>query len=162
MMCVSGLLDLANSYCETQLKCLCERIIKQGITVDNAAMLLAAALKYEAQVRNRRMLMVSSLLACDAGAEKKRRGGYLNESARKRLSGVQQTFSPIWDFAFTHSEVGLVQVTQVVTPFFARGLLQIFFVVYSQKLSPRMQVCRCLFHKGPKEEQYQIFMLKHC
>jgi len=44
-----SLLDLANSYCETQLKCLCERIIKQGITVDNAAMLLAAALKYEAQ-----------------------------------------------------------------------------------------------------------------
>ncbi|KAJ7392624.1 RCC1 and BTB domain-containing protein 1 [Desmophyllum pertusum] len=43
-----GLLDLANSYCETQLKRLCERIIKQGITVDNAAMLLAAALKYEA------------------------------------------------------------------------------------------------------------------
>ena len=49
---VSGLLDLANSYCETQLKRLCERIIKQGITVENAAMLLAAALKYEAQVRN--------------------------------------------------------------------------------------------------------------
>jgi len=43
-----GLLDLANSYCETQLKRLCERIIKQGITIDNAAMLLAAALKYEA------------------------------------------------------------------------------------------------------------------
>ena len=44
---------MANSYCETQLKRLCERIIKQGITVDNAAMLLAAALKYEAVVRNK-------------------------------------------------------------------------------------------------------------
>lgn len=43
-----GLLDLANSYCETQLKHQCERIIKQGITVENAAMLLAAAIKYEA------------------------------------------------------------------------------------------------------------------
>lgn len=43
---------MANSYCETQLKRLCERIIKQGITIDNAAMLLAAALKYEATVRN--------------------------------------------------------------------------------------------------------------
>ena len=42
---------MANSYCETQLKRLCERIIKQGITVENAAMLLAAALKYEAAVR---------------------------------------------------------------------------------------------------------------
>ena len=84
IMCVSGLLDLANSYCETQLKCLCERIIKQGITVDNAAMLLAAALKYEAQVRNQRILMVSCLLAYDAGAEKKTRGGYLNESTEKR------------------------------------------------------------------------------
>ena len=50
---LAGLLDLANSYCETQLKRLCERIIKQGITVDNAAMLLAAALKYEAVVRNK-------------------------------------------------------------------------------------------------------------
>ena len=104
MTCVSGLLDLANSYCETQLKCLCERIIKQGITVDNAAMLLAAALKYEAKVRNRRMVMVSSLLACDAGAEKKTRGGYLNENAEKKnvMSGAQRTSSPIWDFAFTH------------------------------------------------------------
>ena len=45
-----GLLDLANSYCETQLKRQCERIIKQGITVDNSAMLLAAAIKYEAAV----------------------------------------------------------------------------------------------------------------
>ncbi|XP_078613708.1 RCC1 and BTB domain-containing protein 1-like isoform X1 [Branchiostoma floridae x Branchiostoma japonicum] len=44
-----GLLDLANSYCEQQLKKLCERIIKQGITVENAAMLLAAAIKYEAR-----------------------------------------------------------------------------------------------------------------
>ena len=42
---------MANSYCETQLKRQCERIIKQGITIDNAAMLLAAALKYEASVR---------------------------------------------------------------------------------------------------------------
>ena len=49
---LAGLLDLANSYCETQLKRLCERIIKQGITVDNAAMLLAAALTYEAVVRS--------------------------------------------------------------------------------------------------------------
>ncbi|XP_077987342.1 RCC1 and BTB domain-containing protein 1-like [Glandiceps talaboti] len=44
-----GLLDLANSYCEHHLKQLCEGIIKQGITVENAAMLLAAATKYEAK-----------------------------------------------------------------------------------------------------------------
>ncbi|EDO27021.1 predicted protein, partial [Nematostella vectensis] len=44
-----GLLDLANSYCESHLKQLCERIIKQGITVENAAMLMAAAIKYEAK-----------------------------------------------------------------------------------------------------------------
>ncbi|KXJ15070.1 RCC1 and BTB domain-containing protein 1 [Exaiptasia diaphana] len=43
-----GLLDLANSYCEIQLKKLCEKIIKEGITIDNAAMLMAAAIKYEA------------------------------------------------------------------------------------------------------------------
>lgn len=43
-----GLLDLANAYCESQLKRLSEKIIKHGITVQNALMLLAAALKYEA------------------------------------------------------------------------------------------------------------------
>ena len=46
----SGLLDLSNSYCESQLKRHCERIIQQGITVENAAMLYAAAIKYEAKV----------------------------------------------------------------------------------------------------------------
>ena len=50
------MLDLANSYCEIQLKHNCEHIIKQGITVENAAMLYAAAIKYDARVR---------LLFCD-------------------------------------------------------------------------------------------------
>jgi len=44
-----GLLDLANSYCEQQLKRRCERIIRQGITVHNVAMLYATAIKYQAQ-----------------------------------------------------------------------------------------------------------------
>ena len=44
------LMDLANSYCETHLKKQCERIIKQGIHVDNAALLLAASIRYEAKV----------------------------------------------------------------------------------------------------------------
>ncbi|XP_028401889.1 RCC1 and BTB domain-containing protein 1-like [Dendronephthya gigantea] len=44
-----GLLDLANAYCEPQLKRLSEMIIKNGITVQNAIMLLAAALKYDAE-----------------------------------------------------------------------------------------------------------------
>ncbi len=47
----TGLLDLANAYCEPQLKRLSEMIIKNGITVQNAIMLLAAALKYDAEVR---------------------------------------------------------------------------------------------------------------
>ena len=42
-----GLLDLANSYCEQQLKRRCERIIRQGITVHNVAMLYATAIKYQ-------------------------------------------------------------------------------------------------------------------
>ena len=42
-----GLLDLANSYCEQQLKRGGERIIRQGITVDNVAMLYATAIKYQ-------------------------------------------------------------------------------------------------------------------
>lgn len=44
-----GLLDLANSYCETQLKRHCERIIRYGISIENVAMLYAAAIKYEAK-----------------------------------------------------------------------------------------------------------------
>lgn len=44
-----GLLDLANAYCETRLKRLCERCIRQGITIDNAAMLYAAAIKFDAR-----------------------------------------------------------------------------------------------------------------
>jgi len=44
-----GLLDLANSYCEQQLKRRCERIIRQGIKVDNVAMLYATAIKYQAK-----------------------------------------------------------------------------------------------------------------
>jgi RCC1 and BTB domain-containing protein len=41
---------LANAYCETQLKRRCEHIIKQGITVENAAMLYASAIQYNAKV----------------------------------------------------------------------------------------------------------------
>ena len=47
---VLGLLDLANSYCEERLKQKCEEIICQGISVDNVAMLYAAAIKFEAKV----------------------------------------------------------------------------------------------------------------
>ncbi|GFT24725.1 RCC1 and BTB domain-containing protein 1 [Trichonephila clavipes] len=46
LIAVHGLLDLANSYCEVQLKKHCECIIKHGITVENVAMLYAAAIKY--------------------------------------------------------------------------------------------------------------------
>ncbi|KAJ8310354.1 hypothetical protein KUTeg_012219 [Tegillarca granosa] len=44
-----GLLDLANAYCELALKRMCEQIIKKGITVENVAMLYAAARKFEAK-----------------------------------------------------------------------------------------------------------------
>ncbi|KAG7169284.1 RCC1 and BTB domain-containing protein 1-like [Homarus americanus] len=43
-----GLLELANAYCEEALKHQCERIIRHGITTENAAMLYAVAIKYEA------------------------------------------------------------------------------------------------------------------
>ena len=49
----TGLLDLANAYCELILKKLCEQIIKKGMTTDNVAMLYAAAIKFEAKVRKR-------------------------------------------------------------------------------------------------------------
>ncbi|CAG5128531.1 unnamed protein product [Candidula unifasciata] len=44
-----GLLDLSNSYCEELLKMKCEGIIRQGISVENVAMLYAAAIKFGAQ-----------------------------------------------------------------------------------------------------------------
>ncbi|XP_059161859.1 RCC1 and BTB domain-containing protein 1-like [Physella acuta] len=44
-----GLLDLSNAYCEELLKKKCEAIIRQGISVDNVAMLYAAAIKFGAQ-----------------------------------------------------------------------------------------------------------------
>ena len=47
----SGLLDLANAYCEPILKKQCEQIIRHGITVQNVAMLYAASIKFEAKVR---------------------------------------------------------------------------------------------------------------
>jgi RCC1 and BTB domain-containing protein len=47
-VCATGLLDLANAYCEPHLKQVCEQRIKHGITVDNAAMLYSAAIKYDA------------------------------------------------------------------------------------------------------------------
>lgn len=52
-MMISGLLDLANAYCEEALKRDCERIIRHGITTENAAMLYAVAIKYEATVSSR-------------------------------------------------------------------------------------------------------------
>uniref|UniRef100_A0A914WLK2 BTB domain-containing protein n=1 Tax=Plectus sambesii TaxID=2011161 RepID=A0A914WLK2_9BILA len=44
-----GLLDLANCYCESALKEKCAQIIRKGITVDNSALLYAAALRFEAK-----------------------------------------------------------------------------------------------------------------
>ncbi|KAM8857587.1 RCC1 and BTB domain-containing protein 1 isoform 1-T1 [Synchiropus picturatus] len=44
-----GLLDLATSYCENRLKRLCQHIIKRGITVSNAFVLLSAAVRYDAE-----------------------------------------------------------------------------------------------------------------
>lgn len=44
-----GLLDLATSYCESGLKHQCEKLIKEGISVENSAILFAAAIKYNAK-----------------------------------------------------------------------------------------------------------------
>uniref|UniRef100_A0A672PLJ3 Regulator of chromosome condensation (RCC1) and BTB (POZ) domain containing protein 1 n=1 Tax=Sinocyclocheilus grahami TaxID=75366 RepID=A0A672PLJ3_SINGR len=48
-MSLTGLLDLATSYCENRLKKLCQHIIKRGITVENAFSLLSAAIRYDAE-----------------------------------------------------------------------------------------------------------------
>ena len=46
----TGLLDLATSYCENGLKSKCQNLIKNGINEENAALLFAAAIKYQADV----------------------------------------------------------------------------------------------------------------
>lgn len=50
-MCnVIELLDLANAYCETDLKRHCINMVKQGITIDNVAFLYSTAIEYNAEV----------------------------------------------------------------------------------------------------------------
>jgi len=44
-----GLLALANLYCEETLKIRCENLIKHNISVENSAVILEAALKYNAK-----------------------------------------------------------------------------------------------------------------
>jgi RCC1 and BTB domain-containing protein len=43
------LLKLANYYCETKLRCQCETLIKQSITIENAAKLYSSAIQYNAK-----------------------------------------------------------------------------------------------------------------
>ena len=55
-----GLLELANAYCELELKSRCQQLIRQGANVDNIAALYAISLKYDTQVRfmiKHRMIM---------------------------------------------------------------------------------------------------------
>lgn len=47
-----GLLDLAEAYCESQLKGKCELAIQQQVSVDNVAMVIAMATKYKTEVRD--------------------------------------------------------------------------------------------------------------
>lgn len=44
------LLKLADYYCETKLRNECEALIKQSITIENAAKLYASAIQYNAKV----------------------------------------------------------------------------------------------------------------
>ncbi|CAG2163500.1 unnamed protein product [Oppiella nova] len=41
------LLDLAESYCETDLKIKCVRLIRKGITIENVSLIYAAAIRYK-------------------------------------------------------------------------------------------------------------------
>ena len=46
----AGLLDLADSYCELQLKQKCEVLIWQQVSIENVAMLIAMTTKYKTKV----------------------------------------------------------------------------------------------------------------
>jgi hypothetical protein len=49
-----GLLELADSYCEKELKKQCEKLIWQSVTVSNVALLMTVASKYQTSVRRER------------------------------------------------------------------------------------------------------------
>ena len=48
---LAGLLDLADSYCESQLRRRCERLLRLRVSYGNVATLMAVAIKYKAEVR---------------------------------------------------------------------------------------------------------------
>ena len=50
LVVILGLLDLADSYCEMELKKRCERLLRQRVSTDNVAVFLAVAAKYKAEV----------------------------------------------------------------------------------------------------------------
>ena len=50
ILCVKGLLDLADSYCEKHLKRRCERLLWQSVSVENVTSLISIASKYKAEV----------------------------------------------------------------------------------------------------------------
>lgn len=50
LVVILGLLDLADSYCEIELKKRCERLLWQRVSTDNVAVFLAVAAKYKAEV----------------------------------------------------------------------------------------------------------------
>ena len=47
----AGVLELADSYCEKELKKRCEKLIWQNVTTDNVATLMTVASKYRTNVR---------------------------------------------------------------------------------------------------------------
>ncbi|XP_026279379.1 RCC1 and BTB domain-containing protein 1 isoform X1 [Frankliniella occidentalis] len=47
--CALELLDLANAYCEQQLKELCEQILKHGVNVENVATLYSTAITHQSE-----------------------------------------------------------------------------------------------------------------
>ena len=53
LLFISGLLELADSYCEDQLKEQCEQILMKTICVDNAIFLYSLATRYKAEVSQR-------------------------------------------------------------------------------------------------------------
>ena len=109
-----GLLDLANSYCEQQLKRRCERIIRQGITVHNVAMLYATAIKYQVSDRI---------------------GSKLTNQSKHSLTQAQE----LEDFCFKFSLNHMTAVTQTeafakldegtVKDFITKVHIEIFFIL---------------------------------
>lgn len=104
-MCVKGLLDLADSYCEKHLKRRCERLLWQSVSVENVTSLISIASKYKAEVGLRCKRREDEIERGKGGS-----GGNIGRG-RKIHTGAMFVLQSLYEFSF---KFALKHMTQVV------------------------------------------------